>query len=68
MFKNWLQISGKGQHFDYYLESGKFTSLTNECQPDHMVHAAYRSEALFKLWEEYEDEIQCYKFGPMAVQ
>ena len=67
MFENWLQISGKGHHLDDYLESGEFTSLINERRPDHMVNAADRSKALFQFWEEYEDEIRCYKFGPMTV-
>ena len=65
--ENWLQISGKGQHLDDYLESGEFTSLTNERQPGHMVTAADTSEALFQFWKEYENEMWCYKFGPMAV-
>lgn len=56
VFENWLQISGKGQHLDDYLESGKFTGLTNECRTDHMVNSADRLEGLFQFWEEYEDE------------
>ena len=67
VFENWLQNSGKGKHLDDYLESGEFTSITNEPRPDHVVNAADRSEALFQFWREYEDEILCYNFHPMPV-
>ena len=67
VFEHWLQILGKGQHLNDYLESDESTSSSNKCQPDHMVNAADWPEPLFQLWEEYEDEIWCYKFAPMAV-
>ena len=58
VFEHWLQILGKGQHLDDYLESDEFTTSSNKCQPDHMVNAADWPAAFFQLWEEYEDEIR----------
>ena len=66
-FENWLKTKEKLHELDDYLESPEFKSLSSTCNPENFEVAAERSLTLLQLWEEYEDMLRTYKFGPMAV-
>ena len=66
-FENWLLSEQKAQHLYEFLESNSFEDLADERSAMSMQNAVEDSSIVLDLWLEFEEKINSFSLGPMAV-